>query len=170
VTSNLAAVAALLLPLVGPGSDLHARAAAEHARAQPPSIETRRPEDIEGWKREAEGHLKFLYAVYFAIKGCTEASVELAREEYRPSVNLDEARATVMRAEAASRKVGLDVDGAWQQASPIGQITAESLKADTPVNLDRCRRTGRYFKNIVSQLQLALTELGSQEAIFQRDF
>lgn len=167
---NVAILLAVFATLVGPGSDLHARAAAELAQAQVPSIEARRPEDITKGKRVAEGHLKFLYAVYFAIKGCTEASAQLGKDEYRPSVNLDEARATVMRAEAAGRQVGLDLAGAWRQASPVGQITAESLKADTPVNLDRCKRTGRYFRSIVSQLQLALNELGSQESILQRDF
>src|SRR5215207_5293389 len=94
------------------------------------------------------------------LKGCTEASTELAKDEYRPSVNVDEVRATIMRAEAASRKLGLDVDRAWQQASPVGQITAESLKSDTPTNLDRCQRTGGYFKNVVSHLEFALIELG----------
>src|SRR5215207_3505103 len=104
------------------------------------------------------------------LKGCTEASTELAKDEYRPSVNVDEVRATVMRAEAASRKAGLDIERAWQIASPVGQITAKSLKADTPVNLDRCQRTGRYFKNIVNALQLALTDLGSQDPILLKDF
>ena len=169
MASNLVAVSILFATLVSPGSGWQDAPAAERAQAQPPSSETRRPEDLRDVKRAAEGHLEFLYAVYFAVKGCTEASTELAKDEYRPSVNVDEARATVMQAEAASRKVGLDIERAWQIASPVGQITAESLKADTPVNLDRCQRTGRYFNNIVSQLQHALADLGSQDSIL-RDF
>ena len=79
MASNLVAVTVLIATLVSPGSDRHDHAAAERTQAQTPPSEARRPKDSGTLKRAAEGHLQFLYVVYFAIKGCTEASIELAR-------------------------------------------------------------------------------------------
>ncbi len=121
-------------------------------------------------QQQAEEHLKFLYTSYFTIRGCTEASVELGKQELQTRVSLDEARSTMQAVEQAAKEVGLDIDAAWRAASPVGQITAESLKKDTPENLERCRSASHYFRLILSRFQLAIAQLGSKRSLIKKDF
>lgn len=121
-------------------------------------------------KLVAEGHLKFLYAMYFAVKGCTEAAREFSKPEFLPPVSLEEVRRITSNADAAAREVGVDVDRAWIVASPIGQATGEALKKDTPENLRKCRQTGTFVRSAMAQLQISLTGLGSHRSIIEKDF
>jgi hypothetical protein len=118
----------------------------------------------------AEEHLKFLYASYFTVKGCTEASIEFAKKEFLPTVSLDEARETMREVEEAAKEMGLDVEGAWITASPIGETTAAALKKDTDGNLQRCKLAGRYFRLILARFQAAITGLGSKRSVIRKDF
>lgn len=118
----------------------------------------------------AEGHLKFLYTMYFAVKGCTEAAAEFSQPDFLPPVNLEDVRRYTANADAAAREVGVDVDRAWIAASPVGQATGEALKKDTPGNRNKCHQTGSFVRSILAQLQLALTGLGSNRSIIEKDF
>lgn len=120
--------------------------------------------------RVAEEHLKFLYTMYFAVRGCTEASELHGRPEYRPTVTVEDARRIMATVEFAAREVGLRVEEAWREASPIGQTTAEGLKTDSPGSLDKCRQSGRLFRLVLSRLQVTLTELGSKRELIEKDF
>lgn len=145
--------------------------AAQRLAATTSTPEATRPaDDVVKRRTVAEGHLKFLYAMYFAVKGCTEAAHELSKPELLPSVSLDEVRRITGHADAAAREVGVDVDRAWIEASPIGQATGEALKKDTPDNLQKCRQTGTFVRSILAQLQLSLTGLGSHRSIIEKDF
>ncbi|MFG1388733.1 hypothetical protein [Xanthobacter versatilis] len=121
-------------------------------------------------RKAAEGDLKFLYTMYFAIKGCTTAAQNLSKPEFLPSVSLDDVRRITANADAAARDVGIDVDRAWLVASPVGQATAEALQKDTADNLAKCKLTGSFVRSIVARLQMALTELGSTKSIIEKDF
>lgn len=127
-------------------------------------------DDMPKQRMVAEGHLKFLYTMYFAVKGCTEAAQELSKPEFMPPVSLDEVRRITANADAAAREAGVDVDHAWIMASPIGQATGEALKKDTPDNLRKCRQTGTFVRSILARLQLSLTGLGSHRSIIEKDF
>lgn len=127
-------------------------------------------DDLARRRGVAEGHLKFLYTMYFAVKGCTEAAAEFSKPEFLPPVNLEDVRRFTANADAAAREVGVDVDRAWIVASPVGQATGESLKQDTPDNRHKCHQTGSFVRSILAQLQLVLTGLGSNRAIIEKDF
>lgn len=145
-------------------------AEAAHA-ASPSSPQTARPNSNLVQRRAiAEGHLKFLYAMYFAVKGCTEAARELSKPELMPPVSLDEVRRITASADAAAREVGVDVDHAWIVASPIGQAAGEALKKDTPDNRQKCHQTGSFVRSITAQLQISLSGLGSRRSIIEKDF
>lgn len=127
-------------------------------------------EDMAKRRAVAEGHLKFLYAMYFAVKGCTEAAREFSKPEFLPSVSLDEVRRITANADAAAREVGIDVDRAWIVASPIGQAAGEALKQDTPGNLQKCRQAGSFVRSILAQLQISLTGLGGNRPVIEKEF
>lgn len=74
-------------------------------------------DDLAKRRAVAEGHLKFLYTMYFAVKGCTEAAAEFSQPEFLPPVSLEEVRRFTASADAAAREVGVDVDRAWIVAS-----------------------------------------------------
>ena len=132
---------------------------------------TARPgDDLARRRAVAEGHLKFLYTMYFAVKGCTEAAAEFSKPEFLPPVKLEDVRRFTANADAAAREVGVDVDRAWIVASPIGQATGEALKQDTPDNRHKCHQTGSFIRSILAQLQIALTGLGSNRSIIEKDF
>lgn len=119
---------------------------------------------------ELEQHLSFLYAFFFVVKGCHEASEKLALPEYKPSLRTDTARKIVRSAEVASAEVGLDTETIWRKAAPIGEMTAVALKKNTPDNLDKCSRSGEMFRTIASRLQMSLTKVGSRRTILEKDF
>lgn len=140
--------------------------------AQPLPFETQVQEfdNTSDRKKAAEGDLKFLYTMYFAIKGCTTAAHDFSKPEFLPSVNLEEVRRITANADAAAREVGIDVDGAWLIASPVGQATAEALQKDTPDNLAKCKLTGTFVRSIVARIQMSLVKLGSKRSIIEKDF
>ena len=139
-------------------------------QGQLPALQVEPQGTLEQRKTEAETHLRSLYAFYLAMKGCTEASEELTKTEFRPSISLDDARRTMTAADAAAKEVGLDVDGIWAKAAPVGELSAASLKVDTPENLDKCRRSARLFRTILSRFQLAVSALGYRGSLIGKDF
>lgn len=97
------------------------------ADARPPPL-VQQPEQSHLTDKEiAEDRLKYLYTTYLGIKGCTEASRELAKPEYMPLVSVEEARRIMSEVDAIARDTGLDIDAAWIQAAPIGRTTANAL-------------------------------------------
>lgn len=136
------------------------------AVAGPPLV----PEAADRVRSAAGEHLRYLYTMYLAIRGCTEASQELSRPDYLPSVRLEDARRTMTTVDLAAREAGLDVDGAWAEAAPVGETTAQALKSDAPDHLDKCQRTGRLFRLVLSRLQVTLAQLGSRRPLIEKDF
>ncbi len=121
-------------------------------------------------REAAEEHLKFLYTSYFTIRGCTEASATLNNPEYKPSLDLEDAREIMRSVEMAGKEVGVDVDTAWAVASPIGEVVANTLKRDLPGNLEKCKLSGRYFRLILTRFQAAIHQLGSKRSLLKKDF
>lgn len=158
----LALVAALAAQSLGP-----ARTEGSVAENRPRSAPIpARP----GTDKAAEALLRHLYAVYLALRACTEAGGELSRPEFTPTVPLDEARRTMRSVDIAAKEVGLDVDRLWADIGPLGLITAEAIKSDTPSNLDNCRRIGGIFRIDLGNLQNVLRELGSEHTLIEKDF
>lgn len=154
---------AVLLVGVGTGSALAA------ANEQPPPAEGPAPVRAQ-IVRAAEQHLRSLYVVYLAIKGCTEASREEGTPEYLPSVTLEKARSILSEVDTAAQELQLDVNEAWLAASPIGQITAEDIKVDQEIGPEKCRRVGATFKTVLGDLEETLTALGSRRLPIRRNF
>ncbi|MFG1244464.1 hypothetical protein [Xanthobacter versatilis] len=121
-------------------------------------------------RKAADSHLRFLYAMYFAIKGCTEAAQEFSKSELLPSVTFAEAKRLLANADAAAREVGIDVDRVWLETVPMGQTVAEALKKDTLDAREQCQKTGRFIRLIVARLQSVLIELGGHLPIIEKDF
>lgn len=173
-TDKMKRVVPLMLVVVavgmGPGRMALAASSAASSSSAPEGRAEVPGSDLARRRMVAEGHLKFLYAMYFAVKGCTEAAREFSKPDFLPPVSLDEVRRLTATADAAAREVGVDVDRAWIVASPIGQATGEALKKDTPENLKKCRQTGTFVRSVLAQLQLSLTGLGSKRSIIEKDF
>lgn len=123
-----------------------------------------------GARAAAEELVRHLYAVYLAVRACTEAGQQLGKPEFTPAVPLEEARRTMRMVDAAAKEVGIDVDRIWADVGPLGLITAEAIKADTPGNLANCRNIGGIFRIDLGNLQNALRQLGSQRALIEKDF
>lgn len=162
----LAAVLVMLWGSVG----LAARAPAQAGGTPPSSPPSGAPSTPEAIRAAAEEHLKFLYSMYFAVRGCAEAVEQHGNADYRPTVSLADARGVMAKVDAAAKEVGVDIEKAWLEASPVGEITAQSLKEQSPGNLEKCRSSGRYFRLVLSRLQTALTGLGSKHSIIERDY
>lgn len=123
-----------------------------------------------GARAAAEQFLRHLYAVYLAIRACTEAGQQFGKPEFMPAVTLDEARRTMRTVDLAGKEVGIDVDRIWADVGPLGLITAEAVKADTPGNLANCRNIGGIFRIDLGNLQNTLRQLGSERALIEKDF
>ena len=123
-----------------------------------------------GARAAAEEYLRHIYAVYLSIRGCSEASAARGKPELLPSVPLDEVRRAMRQIDLAAKEVGLDVEALWAEISPVGLITAEALKADTPANLENCARLGGVFRVDLGNLQNALNALGSSRVVIEKDF
>ena len=118
----------------------------------------------------AEQFLRHLYAVYFAVRGCSEASLQFGKPEYLSNVTLDEARRTMRVVDAAAKEVGLDVDRIWIEVAPLGLITAEALKVDRPDNAQKCREIGSVFRVDLGNLQNVVSKLGTKRPLIEKDF
>jgi hypothetical protein len=120
----------------------------------------------------AEQFLRHLYAVYFAVRGCTEAGLQLAKPEYLSSggVTLEDARRTMKVVDAVAKEAGLNVDRIWADVAPLGLITAEALKKEPPDHTKECRAIGGVFRVDLGNLQNALTSLGSRRTLIEKDF
>lgn len=167
------AVAALTLAnTVGYSGDraLAAMTVTAQAQDEQPADPSRPGRTSEQRRREAEGHLQNLYTFYFAVKGCAEASEELGKPEYKPSISLDDARRTMTAADSAAKSAGLDTASIWAKAAPLGELTAAGLESDTPGNLGNCRRSTRLFRIIVSRFQTAVAALGFSGTLIEKDF
>ena len=123
-----------------------------------------------GVDRAAEEFLRHLYAVYLALRACTEASQQIGKPEYMPTVSLEEARRTMRTVDEASKEVGLDVDRIWAEIGPVGLITAEAIKTDTPNNLANCRNIGGIFRFYLGNLKNTLKDLGYKRSLIEKDF
>jgi hypothetical protein len=114
--------------------------------------------------------LRHLYAVHLSLRGCAEAARRHNKPEFLPAVGLEEAKRAMTVTDEASRTVGLDVDGIWSEVAPMATVTAESLKADTPENVENCARVGSVFRIDLANLQNALRALGSTRTLIEKDF
>lgn len=121
-------------------------------------------------RQAAERFLRHLYAVYFVIRGCSEASLRMGKPEYLSDVSPDEARRTMKLVDAAAKEVGLEVDRIWIEAAPLGLITAESLKVDDPDNARKCREIGSVFRVDLGNLQNVVSKLGTKRPLIEKDF
>lgn len=115
-------------------------------------------------------YLRHLYAVYLAIRACTEASLEHGEPERLPTLSLADARRSIRVAENAARDAGLDVDRIWREVAPVGVITGEALKENSARDIARCGQLGGVFRIDLGNLQNALTKLGSQRSVIEKDF
>lgn len=163
MSTSLSPTLALLAALAGPATT---------AVAAPPasSQEGTQPSAAADRRKAVEGDLRFLYTMYFAVRGCTTAARDLSKPEFLPSVSFDDVKRITANADTAARDVGIDVERAWLIAAPVGQATAEALQKDTADNLAKCKMTGSFVRSIVARLQMALTELGSNKSIIEKDF
>lgn len=121
-------------------------------------------------RTQATAHLKFLYAMYFAVRGCTEAAEEQAEPRFRPTVSLAEAQRVLRAADAAARAVDIKVDAAWLEMSAIGQAAGEALKLKSDENFQKCRQSGTFFRTITSKLQMAIAGLSGSIPLIEKDF
>lgn len=121
-------------------------------------------------RAQATSHLKFLYGMYFAIRGCTEAFQEQSEPGFKPTVSLSEAQQVLRAADASARSVGVDVDQAWLEMSSIGQAAGEALKQKTPDNFRKCQQSGMFFRTTTSRLQMAIAQLQGKIPLIQKDF
>ena len=142
--------------------------------ARPGSLEERRttgaPSPKEGAVEAADAYLRHLYSVYLSIRGCTEASRELNKAEFMPTVSFGDARRIMRNVDIAAKEVGIDTDRLWVEIGPLGLITAEAVKKDTPTNLALCARVGSVFRIDLGNLQNVLVALGSKRALIEKDF
>lgn len=83
-----------------------------------------------GTKEAADNYLRHIYAVYLAIRGCSEAARPFEKPEFLPSVTLEEARRAMRQIDLAAKEAGPDVDGIWACVGPVRLVTAEALKTD----------------------------------------
>ena len=118
----------------------------------------------------AEQFLRHLYAVYFAVRGCSEASLQFGKPEYLSSVTLEEARRTMKVVDAAAKEAGLDVERIWVEVALLGVITAEALKVDRPDNAQKCREIGNVFRVDLGNLQNVVSKLGAKRPLIEKDF
>ncbi len=137
--------------------------------ASPPARVSPRASDPTA-REAADAYLRQIYAVYFSIRGCTEASLAHRKAEFLPSVSLDEARRTMRNVDSAAKEVGIDTDRIWAAVGPVGVITAEALKADTAENIANCALVGGVFRIDLGNLQNVLHALGSTRALIEKDF
>jgi hypothetical protein len=123
--------------------------AAEEARAR-------------GW-----AELAHLQAVHIAIKGCSEAAIELRKPDLTPAMTLPEAREALARANFAASEVGIDHRAVWaettavffeQQAKSGGQYVSPSF----------CSSIHRVFRSDLERLQDTLRQLGSSRDLTSR--
>lgn len=121
-------------------------------------------------RTQAANHLKFLYTMYLAIRGCTEASQEQSEPRFKPTVSLSEAQKVLRAADASARSVGIDVDRAWFDTSSIGQAVGEALKQATEENFRKCQQSGMMFRTTTSQLQMAIARLKGTIPLIEKDF
>ena len=121
-------------------------------------------------RAQAFGHLKFLYGMYFAIRGCTEAYQEQSEPNFKPTVSLSEAQNVLRAADASSRAVGVDVDRAWFEMSSIGQAAGEALKYKSDENFSKCKQSGMFFRTITSRLQMTIKSLNGYIPLIEKDY
>ena len=136
----------------------------------PPGLTSSPRTERLGGREAAAEFLRHLYAVYLGIRGCTEASLELGKPEFLPSVTLLDARRAMTAVDAAAKGAGLDVDGIWTEVAPLGVVTAEALKEDSPDHLANCRRIGAVFRIDLANLQNTLSKLGEARPLIEKDF
>ncbi|WP_348841904.1 hypothetical protein [Xanthobacter sp. KR7-65] len=125
------------------------------------------PADLRG---QAVSHLKFMYGMYFAIRGCSEAYNAQAEPNFKPTITLAEAQQVLRAADAAARSVGIDVDKAWLEMSSIGQAAGEALKMKTDDNYKKCQQSGMFFRTITSRLQMTIRKLDGNIHIIEKDY
>lgn len=125
------------------------------------------PADLRG---QAVSHLKFMYGMYFAIRGCSEAYNAQAEPNFKPKITLAEAQQVLRAADAAARSVGIDVDKAWLEMSSIGQAAGEALKMKTDDNYKKCQQSGMFFRTITSRLQMTIRKLDGNIHIIEKDY
>ncbi|MGR7997914.1 hypothetical protein [Xanthobacter sp. ZOL 2024] len=121
-------------------------------------------------RTQATAHLKFLYAMYFAIRGCTEAADEQSEPKFKPTVSLAEAQRILRAADVSARSVGIDVDQAWLEMSSIGQAAGEALKQKDENNFQKCHQSGMFFRTITSKLQMTIIQLKGSIPLIEKDF
>lgn len=121
-------------------------------------------------RAQATEHLKFLYAMYFAIRGCTEAAEEQGEPRFRPTVSYAEAQSVLRAADEAARAVGVDVDAAWLEMSAVGQAAGEALKTRGDGNFQKCQQSGMFFRTITSRLQMTIRSINGTIPIIRRDY
>lgn len=154
-------VLATLLAVTAGASDVAPAWAAASSATQPA------PADL---RAQATAHLKFLYAMYFAIRACTEAAEEQSDPRFKPTLSFAEAQKVLRAADASARSVGIDIDQAWLEMSSIGQATGEALKHKTEENFQKCRQSGMFFRTITSKLQMAISQLKGSIPLIEKDF
>lgn len=132
-----------------------------------PPADQRRVADARGAAGEVLAHV---YAVYLGIRGCAEASRELGRAEFLPTIGLDEVREAMRAVDAAAREAKFDVDAIWARISPLGLATAEAVKKGTPDNERTCKALGSVFRADLSTLQNVFNFLGVSRSIILKDF
>ncbi|MFG1478698.1 hypothetical protein V5F53_08515 [Xanthobacter sp. V4C-4] len=152
---------ALLVALLAGGAAADTARAAGRETVQAPPGELR---------AQATGHLKFLYTMYFAIRACTEAAQEQFEPAFRPTVSLAEAQRVLKAADASARSVGVDVDRAWLEMSPIGQAAGEALKQRSADAFKKCQQSGMFFRTATSKLQLVITQMNGTVPLIEKDF
>ena len=125
---------------------------------------------ISDLRGQAVSHLKFMYGMYFAIRGCLEAYNDQSEPNFKPTVTLSEAQQVLRAADAAARSVGIDVDKAWLEMSSIGQAAGEALKIKTDDNFKKCQQSGMFFRTVTSRLQMTIRKLDGTIPIIRKDF
>ena len=136
-----------------------------------PLVQPFTPESGVGSREAAERYLRHLYAVYLSVRACEQTSGKENKPELMPSVSLEEARRIMRLVEAASTELRIDVDRVWAEISPVGLITAESLRTQSlNTQAELCGQIGGVFRIDLGNLQNVLTHLGSKRSIIEKDF